>query len=304
MIWEPWILFTLAAATLQTGRFMVQKHLSDTGLSGAGATFARFVFAAPVAAAFLVGLLWRSGQPMPDLPPVFWVFSALAALGQILATLCVLALFRQRHFAVGITLKKSEVLQAALIGLLVLGDGLSPWGGVALLTGFAAVLLLSDGQGGPMPVTGWRRFATPSAALGLAAGAFFALAGVGVRGATLELEGASTALRALVTLVAVTGLQTVGMGLWFALFDRAQPRKVLRAWRAVGLTGALSLSGSFCWFAAFSLQTAAYVYALGQVEVVLSMAVGAFFFGERLRRREVSGILLLASSLLILVLLG
>jgi drug/metabolite transporter (DMT)-like permease len=70
----------------------------------------------------------------------------------------------------------------------------------------------------------------------------------------------------------------------------------------VAATGALSLAGSFCWFAAFSLQTAAYVYALGQVEVLLSIAVGALIFGEVLRRREVFGIGLLMASLMILVL--
>lgn len=304
MIWEPWILFTLAAATFQTGRFMVQKHLSDTGLSGAGATFARFVFAAPVAACALAAVLWQTGAGVPALTPAFWGFVAQAAAGQILATLCVMALFKRRNFAVGITLKKSEVLQSALVGLIILGDALTGWGVFALITGFVAVLVLSDARGAAPQATGWRRFATPSAALGLASGAFFALAGVGVRGATLELGDVSTGMRALVTLVAVTGTQLIAMSIWFALFDRAQPVKVLRAWRAVSLTGALSLAGSFCWFAAFSLQTAAYVYALGQVEVLLSMAAGALLFGERLKRQELAGIVLLMLSLAILILLG
>lgn len=301
---EPWILFTLAAATFQTGRFMVQKHLSDTGLSGAGATFARFAFSAPVAGAGLAGVLWAGGTGLPPLPLAFWGFVGMAALGQIAATLCVMALFQRRNFAVGITLKKSEVLQSALVGLLVLGDTLTGWGLLALVLGLVAVLVLSDAKTDRPTQRGWRRFATASAALGLAAGAFFAFAGVGVRGATLEVAEVSTGLRALITLAAVTCVQMLGMLVWFALRDRAQPLKVLRAWRAVALTGALSLAGSFCWFAAFSLQTTAYVYALGQVEVLLSMAAGALFFGERLSRAEATGIVLLMGSLVLLVLAG
>ena len=114
----------------------------------------------------------------------------------------------------------------------------------------------------------------------------------------------SIPVRTLVTLVAVTSVQMLGMLVWFALRDRMQPLKVLRAWRAVSLTGALSLAGSFCWFAAFSLQTAAYVYALGQMEVLLSMAAGALMFRERLRWAEVAGIALLMVSLIILILAG
>ena len=44
-----WIVFTLAAAAMQTLRFMLQKQLKGVGLSTGGATFSRFLFAAPIA---------------------------------------------------------------------------------------------------------------------------------------------------------------------------------------------------------------------------------------------------------------
>ena len=50
---ELWIPITIAAAFSQNLRFMLQKHLKATGLSTGGATFARFLFAAPLAAALL-----------------------------------------------------------------------------------------------------------------------------------------------------------------------------------------------------------------------------------------------------------
>jgi len=45
-----WIAVTLAAAIFQTLRFMLQKTLSTTRLSAAGATFARFAYSAPIIA--------------------------------------------------------------------------------------------------------------------------------------------------------------------------------------------------------------------------------------------------------------
>ena len=137
-----WIPVTIAAASFQTVRFMLQKVLSSVTLSPAGATFSRFVYSAPIILAGLAIYLAVSGQILPALPPQFWVFSAIGGLSQILATICVVSLFKQRNFAVGITFKKTEVIQTALVGLLVLGDQISTWGWVAIVLGLCAVLVL------------------------------------------------------------------------------------------------------------------------------------------------------------------
>ena len=67
----------------------------------------------------------------------------------------------------------------------------------------------------------------------------------------------------------------------------------------VGLT---SMGGSLCWFVAFALQTAAYVKALGEVELILSLLGSVFFFREKITQREIAGMGLLALSILVLVL--
>ncbi len=51
--------------------------------------------------------------------------------------------------------------------------------------------------------------------------------------------------------------------------------------------------GSFCWFTAFTLQNAAYVNALGQIELIFSLAASALFFRERIAARELAGMALL-----------
>src|SRR6056297_432155 len=139
-----WVFLAVMAAAFQTLRFMLQKSLSMGALSAGGATLARFLYAAPfVALGAFVYLLARGGGG-PALGPFFWPYALSGALAQILATACVVALFARRNFAVGITLKKTEVMLTALIGLMVLGEGVSPAVAAAIAVGFAGVALLSD----------------------------------------------------------------------------------------------------------------------------------------------------------------
>ena len=66
----------------------------------------------------------------------------------------------------------------------------------------------------------------------------------------------------------------------------------------------MSLAGSFCWFFAFTLQAAAFVKAVGQIELALSLLASVMFFGEKITARELIGMALLCGSILLLVLLG
>jgi len=297
-----WIPVTLAAAIFQTLRFMLQKSLSTTRLSAAGATFARFAYSAPIIAALLAGYLTVSGRSLPPLTGAFWTYALIGGLGQILATICVVALFKQRNFAVGITFKKTEVIQTVLVGLLVLGEGVSWAGFGAILLGLVGVLTLSKSPGG----TGrwWQHLTNRAAALGLGSGVMFAISGVTYRAASLELGDLEPVLRAAITLAAVTSAQMIGMGAWLAWRDRAELRAVWAARRTALWVGLFSMGGSFCWFIAFTLQTVAYVKALGQVELILSMLASVLFFRERISLREMGGIALLAGSILLLVLVA
>ncbi|NDV00430.1 EamA family transporter [Pseudoroseicyclus tamaricis] len=298
---EPWILITLAAAGFQALRFATQKHLKTAGFSSAGATFARFVYSAPLVPALMLGWAAWSGQAVPALPAAFWPYALAGGLAQILATLCTVTLFSMRNFAVGMTLKKTEVLMSVLVGWVVLGEGVSLAGFAAMLVGFGGVLLLTDT---PALGAGWRRLVHPAAGLGLLSGLLFGLAGVGYRGASLSLPGGDAVLRALVTLMCVTAAQAIGLGLWMAWRQRAELAKVARGWRVGVVTGLTSLAGSFCWFTAFTLQRVGYVNAVGQVELIFSLALSALWFGERISRREWQGLLLLTGSITALVLVA
>jgi drug/metabolite transporter (DMT)-like permease len=299
---DAWIAFSIAAAFAQTLRFMVQKQLTGAGLSPGGATFARFLYSAPVVLAGMALYLFATGQAVPAMSGAFWAYALLGGLTQVMATVCTVALFAHRNFAVGITFKKTEVILTALAGLVVLGDRVSAAGWTALAIGLGGVLLLSDPPGGAGPLH--RRLVNRAAGLGLLSGVFFAVSAVCYRGATLALGVEDLVLRAGWTLAMVTASQLVGMALWLVWRERGEVTRVLAAWRRAGLVGLFSMAGSFCWFAAFSLQSAAYVFAVGQVELIFSLAVSVLVFGERVTGRELAGIALLAVSILAIALVG
>jgi drug/metabolite transporter (DMT)-like permease len=294
-----WIPVTLAAAAFQTVRFMLQKSLSTVKLSAAGATFARFAYSAPLVVAGLLAYLLISGRSLPTLDLTFWTFAVVGGTAQILATICVVALFKQRNFAVGITFKKTEVIQTALVGLIILGEGVSVWGFVAILIGLLAVLLLSKTPGGDGKW--WAHLTNRASQLGLGSGVLFAFSAVSYRGASLQLGDLEPAFRAGITLAAVTSFQMIAMAAWLAWRDRAELRAVWET-RNTGLfVGLTSMGGSFCWFLAFTLQNAAYVKALGQIELIFSLMASVLFFREKITGREIAGIGLLGVSILALV---
>lgn len=293
-----WILLAIAAAAFQTLRFVLQKRLSMGTLSTGGATFARFAYSMPFVLPLAGGYLWWGGGSLPPLTSKFWVYALAGGLAQILATWCMVALFAARNFAVGITFKKTETVQTALIGLVVLGDRVSWAGFAAILLGLVGVLILSGGAGAAR----WRVL-NRAAALGLIAGALFAVSAVGYRGATLEVASDDALLRALVALAVVTTAQAIGMALWLRWREAGQIARVIAARRVAVWMGLTGLGGSLCWFTAFTLQNAAYVFAVGQVEVVFSLIAAKLIFGETTSRREAAGIALVTASVILVGLL-
>lgn len=297
---ETWVIATVLAAGFQTVRFMLQKQLSMGALSTAGATFARFVFSAPLVLLLIAIYLGAQGLALPALNVLFWVYVLIGGLTQILATICVVALFRTRNFAVGITFKNTEVVLTAFAGLLVLGEGVTTLGLVAILLGLVGVMILS---GTPGLSGNWlRRLASRAAGLGLLAGALFAVSSVTYRGASLELASDDPFLRAMITLGAVTASQTIAMSLWLRWREPGQISAVIAARRSAVWIGLTSMAGSLCWFTAFTLQNVAYVKAVGQVELIFSLAASILFFNEKFTRREGIGIALISASVLSLVL--
>jgi drug/metabolite transporter (DMT)-like permease len=298
---ELWIPITLFAAFMQNLRSALQKHLKGR-LSTSGATLSRFFYAAPMSWLVVAGLVALGGYEVPGLTPRFVGFMMLGGLTQILATALLVSLFSLRNFAVGTTFSKTETIQTALFGIVVLGETLGAGAVVAIAVSLLGVLLISTSRSAMGLGALLAHLFARSAVVGVASGAMFGISAVSYRAASLALDGGDFVIRACLLLACVTVYQSVVMALYMALREPAQLRAVIVTWpmsAAVSLAGML---GSLGWMLAMTLQNAALVRALGQVELVFTFAASYLFFGERSTSRELVGIALVTLGILLLLL--
>jgi len=299
---ELWIPITIVGAFMQNLRSAVQKHLKGR-LTTLGASYVRFLYAAPFAVLYLFVLKAATGLPWPQVNTLFLVYCVAGGLAQILFTVLLVWLFSFRNFAVGTTYSKTEVVQVAILGFVLLGDTISLIPSIAIAVAMVGVMAMSIGQSrlsvGSL-ITGLGDKAT---LIGLTCGAFLGASVVFFRGAALALEYQHGVwMAAAFTLTVAVVLQTVFMGAWLALREPRTIRDVVVHWRwslVVGLSGVLA---SIAWFTAFTMQNAAYVRALGQIELVFTFLFSVVVFRERTSRAEVVGILLVVVAILMLLL--
>ena len=74
--------------------------------------------------------------------------------------------------------------------------------------------------------------------------------------------------------------QTFVMLVWMLWRDPLELRRIAVAWKPSLFTGFVGASASFGWFAAMTLQQAAIVKALAQIEMIFAFASTVFFFRE------------------------
>ncbi|MEC8808684.1 MAG: EamA family transporter, partial [Pseudomonadota bacterium] len=80
-----------------------------------------------------------------------------------------------------------------------------------------------------------------------------------------------------------------------------QIQRVMTSWRVAVWVGLIGMTSSVCWFTAMALTNAALVRAMGQIELLFTLITSVWFLGERVRRREVLGMLLLVIGILLLI---
>jgi drug/metabolite transporter (DMT)-like permease len=299
-----WIPITIAAAFAQNIRSALQKQLTGR-LSINGASYVRFCYALPFVWLYLVALAATRDVPAPG--PAFWGYCLAGAVGQIVATSALVASFTFRNFAVGTGFSKTEVVLAAMFGLLVLGEPVSWQVSLGIVVSLVGVWLLSvkvrlreflPGFGRSDAVGGGFG---PALGLGVVSGACFAVAFVCYRGASLSLPEGDYLIRASTTLVAAVSMQCVLMAAYLRWREPGELARVAAAWQpgvAVGAAGALASIG---WFTAATLETAALVRGLGQVELIFAFAASVWFFKETVTARELAGVALIIVGVWVLI---
>jgi drug/metabolite transporter (DMT)-like permease len=300
---ELWIPITIGAAFLQNLRSAAQKQLKSS-MGTTGATFVRFGFGFPFAL-LLVFLLHRvAGYPVPAANGTFLFWTAVGGLGQIGATFLLIHLFSFRNFAVGTAYSRTEPAQAAVFGLIFLGERVTAGTIAAIAISVFGVMLISVAHEERKWKSLFTAILSRNALIGLASGTLFGIAAVAYRAASLSLGGPNYVMQAAVTLAWVIVFQTILMLAWMVWKDRAEIGRIRRAWKLSLFTGLVGASASFGWFAAMTLQQAAVVKALAQIELLFTFAAAVFFFREKISAMEAIGCALITFGIVVLVLVG
>jgi len=289
---HAWIFFTLAAAAVQTARNAMQRELT-TKVGVAAASWARFIFALPFAVVFLAVVLALEREPV-IVRDGFATWLLAGSLAQMAGTATMLLAMRERAFVTVIAYTKTEPIQVALFSLVFLGEVLDTVRAIAVFVGAAGVMLMSwprGDAGHDLRSAGW----------GITAGAGFAMAAVGYRGAITHLTGVSFLSAATITLVATLCIQTTVSIAWLIVANRASLRTLFTAWRQSVPAGFAGAVASQLWFLAFALQAAPAVRTLGLVEVVFAQVVSWRLMGETITGREIAGLALLGLGLVVIL---
>jgi len=296
-----WIPVTVCAAFAQTMRNAAQRSLTAE-LGTLGATLVRFLYGLPFALLWLCGVQAVGGYalPTPNLPFLGWV--AFGAVSQIIATALLLRVMQERNFTLGIAYSKTEIIQVALFGFIVLSDPVTVTTALAVACGTLGVLLLTPAdRERPLRtlLTGWTSL---PAMLGLASGACFAFSAVGYRGAALALGDTPFMMSAAFALIVAQSLQTVLLGGWLLARDSSVVMRVFAAWRRSLFAGFMGAAASAGWFTAMAIEPIAHVRTLGLIELLIAPAVSRKLFREKLSRTEIVGMVLLTLGLVIVTL--
>ncbi|MGI2137766.1 EamA family transporter [Shewanella baltica] len=287
-----WLLLTLLAAFMQAWRNAFQSQLSKE-VSVAGVTLARFIWAGPIAAVYLVGLYLWQDVGVPDFSGRFIGFILGASAMQILATGLMVKLFKQQNFAIGAGLAKSEAVVAAILGTVFFGTHLSPLGWSGVLLGGVAIFLMSAKQG-------LRSLSLNTVLIGLACGTSFALTSLWVREASLCLNIGFPHSAAWVLLFVIS-LQTLVLVSYLLLKDKSTLAALWQRPKLTLLTSTASCLGSIGWFSAMSLQAVPYVKTLGQVEVFFMILIATFWLKEKVKIKDMLGLVLIAMAAILVM---
>ncbi|WP_312106397.1 DMT family transporter [Acinetobacter venetianus] len=289
-----WILFTIMAAFMQAWRNAFQKQLS-TSVDAYGTTLARFLFSPLFAFSYLAFLyVQKPVTAVVHFSDKFWFYIVIAGVSQIFATALMVMLFQQKNYAIGVGLAKSEAILAAIVGVIFLQEHLTTWGWVGVLIGAVAVFLLSKGRQ-------HTELSMKTLMIGLGSGLCFAITSLLVREASLELTMLPFLHRAAWVLCCLISFQCIIMLLYLGIFSR---ETLYRMWQRLGLVFKVSVCSflaSVGWFSAMSMQTVAIVKTLGQVEILFSLLISAFFFKEKLAKTDHLGLWLVIVAAIMVI---
>jgi drug/metabolite transporter (DMT)-like permease len=284
-----WWLFSIASALSQVGRNAVMKYLGHS-LDEYINVWGRFFFLLP----FALVASWVAG--FPKVGWEYWFFSFLAGFSQVISTLLLSKSFKHGEISVTVTIWKLQVVLLAVFGVLFLHETISPGGTAGILVSLFGVYLLN-----------MRR-----ARLSLAEPIVLLLREKGMRYALLAaltitptiLLFKKTAQLGDPFFCTLTNYIFASLLIFPLIIKKSASHlavipQYLGRFFALGLFGAAAtIFGTF----GYIRSAAAYVEAVKQIEIPVTLAVGVLFFNERERVQTIwPGCIILMIGLFILI---
>jgi drug/metabolite transporter (DMT)-like permease len=298
---ETWVLLAVSASLLQTGRNALARSLARQISPGLN-SWSRFAFSLPWAALACLAVVGLEG--MPRLGLEFFVCCGVTALTQLLGNVALVAAFRE-----AIVFHKLEVVLTALVGACLFGEWPSWVGAFGVAVCGAGVVVVNRArEPGARGLAQALRFGR-AGRLALACAVLLVIASFALKQANQAIYADNPALAAgsiaapVQTLFHVTWMEVALATGFLARFEPDSLRAIPIHWRRFALIGATGFLASLGWFWAYSLTLVAYVKAVGQIEALIAVALGIRVLGERELLRQLPGIALLVTGIL-LVLIG
>ena len=97
-------------------------------------------------------------------------------------------------------------------------------------------------------------------------------------------------------------LQALFMGVYLRIREPGEFTRVVRSVSVSVWVGLCGILASIGWFTALTIQNAAYVRAVGQIELIFTLISSYAFFRERATATEIVGIVLVIGGILAVLL--
>ena len=296
-MFEIWIPITIFAAFSQNLRSIYQKKLQKN-ISNISSTYTRLLFGLPFVFIYFLFLYNYSNNTflVSNINLQFIFYCLIGGISQIIATFLLLKIFMTNNFSVATAYSKTEPIQAAFFGFILLSDPISFIGFIGILIGLIGIMITSIKK-----VNLSINFFNLSVFYGLLSGSLFGLAAVLFRGASHSLFSIDYILTSSFTLLIAIGIQTLILTIYILIKDIKQFYLLYLNWKDSLIVGFFGAFASICWFYAMSVQNVAYVRALGQIELIFTILASIFYFKEKIIKTEILGILITLTGILIIL---
>jgi len=295
-----WIFYTIAAAALQTFRNLEQKDLHKK-LDVLTVSWARYILPFPIAIIVVI-----STYSIINFWFIFYCFTT--AVFQVAGNVFLLKTFKSKNFSIGIAFYKTETLQAMIIGLLFFNQGVSFAGFIAIIIATIGVILMSGLVFNGSFQTFLHSLQNKATLFGILTGFCFSISAFNLKSASdiLLLLDFSNLKAALTVLFWVIFFQNILLSIVKIYQKRflsdLKSLVCLENKSTFFKTTIYSFLGSVCWFTAYGIGKVVYVKAVGQIELIMAIAVSYFHLKEKLTKAESIGIVLTSCGILMLIL--